>query len=157
MDKIKFGKIVNTHGLKGELKLAFSDLDLLEDDELIFINYRDELVEFKIISSRMHKNHLLITLDGYNNINDVQKYLNCDVYVNKKAGEIYLSELISFDVFENDVKIGTVKDIIFNGAQDILVLDNNVMIPNISEFVKDIDLENNVIKVELIEGFVDEH
>ncbi len=156
MEKIKIGKIVNTHGIKGELKVAFDDSLLFEKGMNIFIKVRNDYMEYTINSLRMHKNHLLITIGDYTNINEVLKYKSCDIYANRDNDEVYISDLVGYEVIENGKVVSEVEEIINNGAQDILVLKNEIMIPYVDEFVKEIDDVNNCIKVELIEGMYNE-
>ncbi len=153
MNKIEIGKIVNTHGIKGELKVAFTDESFFEKDMSIFIG---EMGEFKIKSFRIHKNHMLIVLDGFDNINDVLQFKSCSVYINRQEGEYYTSDLIDYEVYENEEKLGEVKEIIGSSMQELIVLDNGIMIPNVDEFVKEFDDENKIIHVELIEGLRNE-
>lgn len=155
MKKIKVGKIVNTHGIKGELKVAFSDIDLFEKKMTIYIETRNEMKPFSLTDFRIHKNHLLIKLDDYNNINDVELYKTLDIYIDADEDEVYYSDLIGYSVV-SDKKIGVVKDIINNTAQDIFVLDNGIMIPYVDAFIKEINDDEKVININVIDGLIDE-
>lgn len=156
MEKIKIGKIVNTHGIKGELKVAFDDVSLFQKGMTIFIKTRTDFIEYTLNTMRVHKNHMLITIGEYNNINDVLKYKTCDVYAIRSEDEVYMSDLTQYTVVSDGKEIGKVSEIITNGAQDIIVLDNGVMIPYVDAFVNNVDDENNLIDVTLIEGMCDE-
>ncbi len=155
MDKKRIGKIVNTHGIKGELKVATDDDSLFASNETIYIKVRNDFVEYNIKSVRKHKNHLLIMIGEYDNINQVLKYKGLDVYA-AKGEELYFSDLIGYRVVNAEVKIGNVEEIINNNAHDILVLDSGVMIPYVDAFIKEIDETDEVITVELIEGMDNE-
>lgn len=156
MEKIKIGKIVNTHGIKGELKVAYEDEQLFEKAMDIYINFGTEFVEYNINTIRKHKNHLLITIGKYSNINQVLQYKGCDIYAIKNNDDVYISDLTSYFVVSDNKDLGRVKQIISNGAQDILVLENGCMIPFVDEFVKEIDEDNSQIKVSLIDGMCNE-
>lgn len=157
MKKIKVGKIVNTHGIKGELKVSFDDLDLFVKDMSIFIEVKKEYIEFNLTDFRVHKNHLLIKLNDYNNINDVEKYKGNDVYIDREEDEVYYSDLIGYTVLDaNNKEYGKVENIINNNAHDIFVLENNKMIPYVDEFIVEIDDENTKIIINVIEGLFDE-
>ncbi len=156
MEKVKIGKIVNTHGIKGELKVAFEDQMLFEKGMELFIKVRSDYVAYTVKTMRMHKNHLLITIGDYTNINDVLKYKSCDVYAVRSEDDVYLSDLVDYAVVENEKTLGTVVEITNNNAQDIIVLDNGMMIPYVDAFVKTVDEHHKVITVQLIEGMYNE-
>lgn len=71
MNKIKVGKIINTHGIKGELKVSKTGIESFDRDIAYYIG--NDNLEYKISKVRKHKENLMIILDGYNNINDVLK------------------------------------------------------------------------------------
>ncbi len=155
-NKVKVGKIVNTHGIRGELKVAFSDQSFFEVGSTIYIKTKFDLEAHEIKQARLHKNHLLILIDELNNINDVLQYKTCDIYQDRDEEIQYMSDIIGYKVIWNDKQIGKVKEIIGSSMQEVIVLENNTMIPYVDEFVKNIDDENKTIKVDLIEGFIDE-
>lgn len=156
MNKTKVGKIVNTHGIRGELKVAFEDIDVFEKGMTIYVSKRDEFLEFTLKEFRVHKNHLLIKINDFDNINDVEKYKTYDVYIEKDEDEVYYSDLVGYELVADGTKVGIVADITNNNAHDIFVLDNGVMIPYVDAFVIDINDETKKITVNLIEGLIDE-
>ncbi len=155
-NKIELGKIVNTHGIKGELKVAFSDESLFEKGLEIHIAVKGEYVLEIVKSFRIHKNHMLVVLKGYDNINDVLKYKGNTIFIEREEEENYTSDLLNYKVEENGILIGNVKEILANSMQQIIVLDNGIMIPYVDEFIKDFDDDRKVIVVELIEGMRNE-
>ena len=159
MDLVYVGKIVNTHGIKGELRIR-SDF---EKKELVFypgnkIIIEDE--EHTIRTYRYHKIFDMITIDELDNINDVLCYLGKKVYVSRdslklKDKEYLLSDLVGLNVVFNDTVYGIVKDY----SSDINPLikveyEKNYYIPINSEYIKTVDLENKRIIVENIEGLI---
>ena len=159
MDLVYVGKIVNTHGIKGELRIR-SDF---EKKELVFypgnkIIIEDE--EHTIRTYRYHKIFDMITIDELDNINDVLCYLGKKVYVSRdslklKDKEYLLSDLVGLNVVFNDTVYGIVKDY----SSDINPLikveyEKNYYIPINSEYIKTVDLENKKIIVENIEGLI---
>lgn len=165
MDYIYIGKIVNTHGIKGELRMIsnFKYKDLVFVKEMsIYIG--DQKIKETIESYRPHKKFDMITLEGYNNINEVLKYVGKDVYVERKAlklseDEFLDEDLIGLEVYADNNFIGTVNGIISNSSNDlisIITYDNKeVLIPYIDVFIKEIDLKNKKIVVNLIEGLIE--
>ena len=167
MNKLKIGKIVGTHGLKGELKIK-SNSDFNEQrfkkGNCLIINYNNQDEELTIATVRVHKGNYLISFKDLQNINFVEKYLGCFVYGKKEDielddGEFLYSDLIGCVVVNNNDNIGVVDSITTNGPQDILVVKTdkkNILIPYVDAFIKDVNIDRKEIQVELIRGFIDE-
>ncbi len=157
MDKVYIGKIVSTHGIKGELKIL-SDFDFKDK---VFVVGKKIIVddkEYTIKSYRVHKNFDMVTLDDYKDINEVLFLLKKDVYVSKDElsfndGEILDSELMEYKVLTNTGKVGIIKEI-FKASETNKIIrvlfDKEVLIPY--SFIKKIDKSNKEITVELIDG-----
>ena len=154
------GKITNTHGIKGEVKILsdvkYKELVFKKNQELIINN--DTLI---INTYRTHKNYDMITFVGINDINDVLKYKGKNVYANieKKEDIMFKEDYIGMNIY-TDKKIGEVIDVVNNGAQDLLVIEYNnkkFYIPNVDSFIKKIDNKNKIIYINLIEGLLDEN
>lgn len=163
MEKLKIGKIIGTHALKGELKIkSFSDFN----DQRFVVGHQlligDQ--EFVIQSVRFHKGNYLISFKGYQDINLVEKYVGLDVYGYKddiilEEDEYFYGDLIGCQVYFDDRNIGKVVSIFDNGAQDVLSVatpTKTISIPYVDAFIKEVDVENKIIKVHLIKGFLDE-
>lgn len=164
MDFIYIGDIVNTHGIKGEVRILsdfkYKDFIFLKDNNLYVGNNKEKLV---INSYRKHKMFDLVTFSGINDINDVLIYKGDKVYINRNEVTIdgyYNEDLIDLDVYGNDLYVGKVTDIVNNGIYDILVIDKDSiknLVPNIPEFVLNIDLENHRIDINVIKGLINEN
>ncbi len=159
MDLIYIGKIVNTHGIKGEVRIL-SDFEYKEEvfkinNKLIVDN--NELI---IKSYRKHKNYDMVTFEGIDDINDVLKYKGLDVYIDKDLLNIdgYLfNDLIGMEVYDIDNNYrGKVIDVYRSKKYDLLVVLNKkkYMIPYIESFVREI--KNNKIIINYIKGLEDE-
>ena len=163
MNEIYLGKIVNTHGIKGEIRL----LSDFEYKDQVFkkgfpIYIGKERNKELIATYRKHKIFDMIKVEGINDINDILKYKGKAVYIDRNDLKIdnYLDEdLIGFSVI-TDKTIGKVVDIIKRPYQKIIKIsvDNKqYMIPFVDEFVKEIDLKNKQIKIHTIEGLIYEN
>ena len=157
MNYIYLGKIVNTHGIKGEIRIKsdFKHKDLVFKKD--FNIYIGDNKEKEVISTyRIHKDYDMVTLEGINNINDVLKYKGLNVYVLKSdLNDIKTDDdYIGLDVY-TDKYIGKITNII-NGKEDILVINDKYMVPNVDFFIKNIDFENNKIEINNIKGLIDE-
>ena len=158
---IYIGKIVNTHGLKGEVRI----LSNFEFKDKVFVPgiryYLGRKKEEVLVKTyRHHKNFEMITMDGYNDINEVLRLKGLYVYIKKSDlkldnGEYLDTDLINLEVIVNDENKGIVKDIVDAGNNKLLLIDyngKNVYIPYKDEFIKSIDLNNKKIVIEPIEG-----
>ena len=163
-DYIYIGKIVNTHGIKGELRI----LSNFKYKEKVFLQNRkiyigDEKQEEEIKSYRYHKIFDMITLYGYDNINEVLKFLNKSVYVLKddldlKDKEFLDEDLIDLNIIFNNENVGHIVAIRQisqkNKVIEAKINDKITLIPYHEDFIKSIDLENKKIEMNLIEGMI---
>ena len=161
MDLINIGKIVNTHGLKGEIRII-SDFkykkDVFKTNNIVYINNEKYIIK----SYRFHKIYDMITLDSINTIEQAEELKGLNVYINRNDYKFdgYLNEdLIGLEVYDKDIFKGKVIDIVKTVTNDLLVIEGNKkhMVPNIPEFIKDVDLENNKIYIEYIRGLDNEN
>lgn len=163
------GKIVNTHGVKGELKIMPSTDDPKRFSKLkeIYV-YRKELKLYDIESVRYHKNMVLIKLKGVDDMNAAELLKGATLKINRKDSlplrkdEYYISDLYDLEVYtEEDGRfLGIIKDIIYTGSNDVYVIKNKetgkeLLIPAIKQVVKSIDLEVGKMIVHLLEGLED--
>ncbi|MEC1721837.1 ribosome maturation factor RimM [Schinkia azotoformans] len=163
------GKIVNTQGIKGEIRVI-SSTDFPEErfrkGNILYIEVApNDLIEVKVSSHRLHKNFHLLTFAGFNNINDVEKYkgkmlkISEDQLNDLDEGEFYYHEIIDCEVFTVDgEKLGTIKEILSPGANDVWVVkrpgDKDLLLPYIEDVVKEVDVENKKVIVHLMEGLL---
>lgn len=164
MEYICIGDIVNTHGIKGELRIIsfFKHKDLVFKKGFNFyIGSRLEKVE--VNSYRVHKNYDMVTFVGIDNINDAIVYKGDKVYVKRSdlPYNIILDEdLVDMDVYDGSRCIGKVETIMRGVAHDIIVVTNDdkkSMIPYVDDFIKSIDKKSNRIYINVIEGLLDEN
>ena len=161
---VYIGKIVNTHGIKGELRLLsdfkYKDRVFLEGRRIYIGEAKTEEV---INSYRHHKVFDMITLKGYTNINEVLKYLKQEVYVKRYDLSLdtddYLdSDLIGLNVLLDNGEKGTVLAITNNGGSnktlELLINGKKVMIPYHKDFIKKISLDEKLIELNTIEGLI---
>ena len=157
------GEIVNTHGIKGELRII-SDFKYKEK---VFINgnnlYLGKRKQRVVIDSyRKHKNYDMVKFNDINDINDAIIFKGDEVYVKREDLDIdgYVDEdIIGLKVYDEDKLIGKVTSIIKN-KQEILVVKNrnkSYLIPFVNEFIKNIDLDKKILSINVIEGLLDEN
>lgn len=161
------GTIVNTHGIKGAVKIKpmTDDIKRFELLETILIQGRSgKNVEYHINKVQYVKNMVVLTLDEVTDMNQAIELKNSLVLIPKtealplKKDEYYISDLYGMDVYtEEEELLGTIDDIIFTGANEVYVVkgNKNVMIPAIKECIKHVDLDENKMTVHLLEGLLD--
>ena len=163
MKLIKIGKIVNTHGIKGELRI----LSKFPYKDKVFVKNMKVYIDknnIEVINTyRKHKNFDMVTFEGYNNINEVLKYKGKNVYINKEDIELkqdeYLDEqLIGLDVMYKNMLMGTIGDIERYDKISLIKIngkDRYYLIPYNFNLVDNIDIKNNKIYIKDIDGLFD--
>lgn len=168
MEKTRIGKILNAHGIRGELKVEpltdnperYKILEqvYLEDRKKNYTLYDVEFVRF-------HKGNVLVKLAGIDDMDAAKLVKNQHLAINKsdrmplEEGAYYIDDLIGLQVFEDDRPIGVLKDVLQPGANDVYVLDSSIYpdlyIPALKSVVLSVDLENKRMDVKLPKGLVD--
>lgn len=168
MDKkyIECGKIINTHGCKGGLKIdpwcnSSEDFTALKR---LYIKVKNEFIEYTVTKASIFKQFVILELKE---VDDMEKALSLKdetLYAFREDfsladGEYFITDIIGLDVIdvETDKVYGKISDIINRGASDIYVVDTpngERMIPAVNEFVVEIDI-NKGVKIRTIEGLLD--
>ena len=164
MKYVMIGKIVNTHGLKGEVRIlsSFKYKDRVFKKGIKVYIGKDKIEE-KIKSYRYHKIFDMIVMDGYNDINDVLKYKGEYIFVNKEDVVLneneYLDEdIIGLNVYVDDRLLGRVNRIDKHSINEILVVKNdekNYLVPYNFDIILNVDLEKREMRVKNIVGLFD--
>lgn len=161
MDRIYIGKIVNTHGIKGEIRIL-SDFDFKENAFKVGTNIIIDDVLYKINSYRRHKQFDMITLDGFNDINEVLFLMKKKVYkekneLNLKSDQILDQDLVTFQVVDAEKNYGKIEEIFYASPTNKILrvkFNKEILIPMASPMIKNINVEGKIIEVELIEGMI---
>lgn len=160
MEYLYIGKLVNTHGIKGEVRLLsnFRHKDKVFVKGMEFYVGRDKK-RYVVESYRKHKNFDMVVFDGVHDINLIEHLKGSMVYINKEDLKLdkdtYLSfDLIGFNVIIDNNFVGVITDVLDTPANEVLVLDNNVMIPYVKAFIKDINMDKKEVVVENVKGLL---
>lgn len=163
------GKIVNTHGLKGEVKVKrITDFEeRFHVGSTVYIKNKDnEAIPLIIASFRTHKNHDLLQFEEYDSIEAVEPLKGATLYIKKEQltplepGEFYFHEIIGCKMYTLDGEyIGEIESILTPGANDVWVVKNEsgkeILIPYIDDVVKEVNIEEKKVLIELMEGLID--
>lgn len=165
--RLEVGQIVNTFGIKGEVKVTpfTDDINRFDDLKKVYVKTRKEEKLYKVENARYHKNMVLLKLEGINNPEDAEKLRNAFLEIDRKdaipleEGTYFIADLINLDVYTDEGKLlGKVDDIYNTGANDIYVvkdeLGKQILLPGIKEVIKEVDLESEKITVHLIPGLI---
>lgn len=163
MNYILIGKIVNTHGIKGELRII-SDFPykdrVFKNNFNIYIG-KDKINEV-INTYRHHKIFDMITLKNYNNINEVLKYKGSLVYINRldlqlNDNEYLESDLLDFNIIINNNIIGKLSSFENHNKNKIIIVKNKekeILLPYNSNLIENINLDKKEIIYKNIEGLI---
>lgn len=154
---LEAGQIVSTHGVQGEVKiLPWCDgPEFLGKFERFYIDGKEYLVE----ASRIHKNMLLCRLRGVEDMSAAQAMKNKVIFIDRRdahipEGRVFISDLIGLTVYAQGREIGTLKDVYLGPANDVYIVrgEQEYMIPAVSEFLEEVNVDEGYIRVKLLEG-----
>ena len=165
MDKmIEIGKIVNTHGLRGEVKIV-PWLDFPEMFEIVDVVYTKSGEKFTVANIRYQKANIIVKFDEIDNIDKAERLKNSIIYADREIfdnlpeGTYLIADIIGLDVTDGEVNYGKVTDVIQTGSNDVYVVQKEgskeLLIPAIKEVILDTDIEKGVITVKLLDGLLD--
>ena len=167
--RLKVGKIVNTHSLKGEVKVISStdfEEERFKKGSKLLITRGNQLIRAVVVQSyRNHKNFLLVKFEGIDSVEEAEKLKNLQIKIDSdevgelEENEFYFHQIIGCEVFdENDRNLGEIIDILTPGANDVWVIKGEegkeILIPYIEDVVKQIDITNKKVNIEVMEGLI---
>lgn len=163
MSKIEIGKIVNTHGLKGTLKVQpWVDYpEIFEELDVVFILDK----KYNIKSVGYHKSSVLLDLKEITDLTEAEKFKDLILYASREdLGDLpqnsyYIADLIGCKIIVDGVEIGVVSDVITSSGTDLYEIKRNgdkpIYLPAAKEFVKSVDVANKAICAVLPEGLLE--
>lgn len=168
--RLKVGKIVNTHSLKGEVKVISStdfEEERFKKGSKLLITRGNQLIREVVVQSyRNHKNFLLVKFEGIDSVEEAEKLKNLQIKIDSdevgelEENEFYFHQIIGCEVFdENDKNLGEIIDILTPGANDVWVIKGEngkeILIPYTEDVVKKIDITSKKVNIEVMEGLID--
>lgn len=162
MDLIEVGKIVNTHGIRGEIKLNpwTDDINDLVDLDVF---YKEDGTPLAVENSKVHKNVVVIKFKEIATMNDAEHLKGTTLYTEKiplPEGRYYIKDLIGLDVFDADVSLGKLTDVFNTGANDIYEVTaknkQKIYLPVIDGVINEVDLENKKMLVTVPAGLLED-
>ena len=164
MEYIEIGKICNTHGIKGELKVqVYTDFtqERFKTGSTIYIG--EKHIAEKVESYRFHKGFMLLLLKDKKDINFVEHYKNMYIYKNKEdikplEDGFYFNDLIDLDVYCENTKVGKVIAVEQGSRNNFIRIlkedEKEALIPFIEQFILNTDLSLKRIDIVKMDGLL---
>ena len=173
MSEVKIARIVNTFGVRGQIKVI-SETDFPEErfkvgQKLKVLKDDKVLEDLTVSSSHLNKGTYIIGFEEYDNINYIEHFkggwlaIDADQQQELPDNEFYQHDILGLTIKTTDGRdLGTVKEILALGSNDVWVIKRreakkkDVLLPYIEDVVKEVNLETGEVLVELMEGLVDD-
>lgn len=164
---LRVGVISSTHGIRGEVKVYPTTDDperFLDLDEVILDTGREHKI-LEIEGVKFFKNQVILKFKGYDNINDIEKYLKKDLLVDREhavelgENENFIADLIDMEVVTDEGKVlGTLTDVIETGANDVYAVKTpegkEILLPAIRDCILDVNVDEKRMTVHVMEGLL---
>ncbi len=162
----EIGNIVNTQGVKGDVRIMPTTDDIKRFKKLksiTIVNKKNEERQLEIEKVWFHKQFVIIKFVGVDDMNAGEKLKNHKIIINRSEAiklnkdEYFISDLYDMEVFEGDRFLGIITNIIFTGANDVYVVTNKetnkeVLIPAIKKCILNVNTDDNKMTVKLLKG-----
>lgn len=166
MEYIQVGKIVNTHGIRGDVKVLPLTDDTKRFEELKSVFIGDDKLKLEISKVGYAKGNVILKFKNYDNINDVEKFKNTTVWIDEKDKvklpqySYFIHDIVGLEVYLSDgTHLGKVKDVLQPGANDVYIVKGEgkeYLIPAIKDVVKEVNIDENKIIIEPLEGLLEQ-
>lgn len=167
-DLFRVGVITSTHGVKGEVKVfpTTDDPARFKKIKKVLMDNGKEQRELEIMQARFFKNMVILKFKGIDNINDIEKYKQAELFVTRdkaiplKENEYYISDLIGLSVTSDEGEdLGEIFDVMTTGANDVYVIHTpsgeEILLPAIKSCVLEVNVEEGTMKVHVLPGLRD--
>lgn len=167
-DLLQVGIITSTHGVRGEVKVYPTTDDPRRFRRLkeVVLDTGREKLNLEIEGVKFFKQFVILKFKGLDNINDIEKYRQKSLYVTRKNAvrlqrdEYFIADLIGLKAQDEDgTELGTVKDVIETGANDVYEVEmadgRSLLLPAIKQCILNVDVENGMMQVHVLEGLLD--
>lgn len=164
---LKVGQIINTHGVKGEVKVypLTDDINRFKKLKFLYIKQKDEYIKLEIEGVKYLKNFVILKLKGIDDMNNAERHKNIYLYVDRdntvklEEDSYFIADLIGLDVItvEGEV-LGSITSVFETGSNDVYEVrkkdGKSLLIPAIKDVIKQVDIENGKMLVKLLEGLL---
>ena len=166
--KLQVGVISSTHGVRGEVKVFPTTDDVKRFKrlkEVILDTGKEELI-LEIEGVKFFKQFVILKFKGIDTLNDIEKYKGKSLYVTRanavrlRMDVYFIADLQGLKVVdEQDNEIGTLRDVMETGANDVYIVDmldgRELLLPAIKECILRVDIEERLMQVHVMDGLLD--
>ena len=166
-DELQVGVITQTHGIRGEVKVYPTTDDAARFRKLkeVILDTGRERLTLKIENVKFFKQFVILKFQGYDSINDMEKYKRASLLVPRdqavklEKDEYFVADMIGITVVTDEGEnFGVLKDVLATGANDVYVVSRadgtEVLLPAIKERILAVDMEKRVIKAHIMDGLL---
>ena len=165
---LQVGAITSTHGIRGEVKVfpTTDDVNRFKKLKEVVLDTGKEQITLQIQGVKFFKQFVILKFKGIDNINDIEKYKGKSLFVTRENAvklekdEYFIADIVGSTVEDEEGNLlGTLKDVIVTGANDVYVVENEagkeLLFPAIKECVLNVDVEQAKITVHIMPGLLD--
>ena len=166
--KLQVGVISSTHGVRGEVKVFPTTDDVKRFKRLkeVILDTGKEELTLEVEGVKFFKQFVILKFKGFDNINDIEKYKGKSLFVTRanavrlRKDEYFIADLQGLTVVDEEDKVlGTLRDVMETGANDVYIIDmtdgREVLIPAIKECILHVDMEAGKMQIHLMDGLLD--
>ncbi|SHJ97297.1 ribosome maturation factor RimM [Hespellia stercorisuis] len=164
---LQVGAISSTHGIRGEVKVfpMTDDPKRYQTLKEVILDTGKEQLTLEIEGVKFFKQFVIVKFKGIDNINDIEKYKGCSLYVHRKDAvklkkdEYFIADLIGMKVVTDEEEaFGELTDVLETGANEVYVIQTEkygeVLVPAIRQCILDVDMETNIMRIHLLDGLL---
>lgn len=163
-DLLQVGVITTVHGVHGEVKVfpTTSDPNRFKKLKQVILDTGKEKIDLNVASVKFFKQFVILKFNEFDNPDDVAKYRQCPLLVTRENAvklskdEYFIADLIGVEVFDENGHIGTLKDVIETGANDVYIVEedngNELLLPAIKQCILEVNIEDRKMLVHVMEG-----
>ena len=166
---LQVGAILDTHGLRGEVKVFPTTDDPSRYDDLKeveLLTKEGNYLHLEVERVRYFKNLVIVKFKKYDNINEIEQYKKCNLYVTREnaveleADEYFVADLIGLTAKSDEGEVlGTLSDVLTTGANDVYVIKSadgeELLVPAIHDCVQEVNVEDGYVVLHLLPGLRD--
>lgn len=166
---LQVGAILDTHGLRGEVKVfpTTDDPSRYDDlEEVELLTKEGKYLHLEVERVRYFKNLVIVKFKHYDNINDIEQYKKCNLYVTRENAveleedEYFVADLIGLTAKSDEgEELGTLTDVLTTGANDVYVIKGadgeELLVPAIHDCVQEVNVEEGYVTLHLLPGLRD--
>ena len=167
IDYINIGRVANTHGVRGGVKVFPTTDDITRFKKLKSITLEDTKgkdKDYKILGIKYAGQFVVLQLEGVDDMDSALLLKQCIVKIPRdqalplEEDEFYVQDLEGLDIYENDQKIGVLKEVMFTGSNEVYIIDmldgRELLLPAIKDCVLKVSLSDKRVDVHVMDGLL---